>query len=71
MDKEKKAKFIDFDKFSFNRHYHELLKGAQVTSLQNQNPETPGERGGNNFYDFAAFRTENGSSQGQNMALTG
>jgi len=30
-----------------------------------------GERGGNNLNGFEDFRTENGSSQGQNLALTG
>jgi len=29
------------------------------------------ERGGNNYKGFKDFRTENGSSQGQNLAVTG
>jgi len=33
--------------------------------------EAAAERGGNNLYDFQVIHTENGSSQGQNLALTG
>jgi len=36
-----------------------------------QNPLTSVERGGNNLNGFRDFRTENGSSQGRNLALTG
>jgi len=32
---------------------------------------TPAERVGNNLNGFKDFRTENGSSQGQNLAFTG
>ena len=32
---------------------------------------TPAERVANNLNGFKDFRTENGSSQGQNLALTG
>jgi len=39
--------------------------------VRDQHALPTGERGGNNLNGFKDIRTENGSRQGQNLALTG
>ena len=52
----------------YHQVYEYTKKNGRSTRLRQS---STGERGGNNLNGFKNFRTENGSSQGQNLALTG
>jgi len=50
-----------------------MKQGGQLTSVHRPLHVQPAaaERGGNTLKGFKGFRTENGSSRGQNLAMTG